>query len=384
MTQPSARTVLVNAGPWIEVPPVAYGGIENVIATLVPALRSAGSRVVVATVGSSTLDADDHIVTFPTGRFEELARPYNEVVGIAHTHMQRLTAALARRGDIDVVHDHLEVVGPSVLAAFGRELPPTLHTLHWDTHRHRDFYESFNGRGRVWLNGVSRAQLVRGGANVLAQSLGHVHLAAPAVADAAVSQRADYLLVLGRICALKGQDVAARLGRRLAIPVVLAGPVASAAGPEELARGLSDPASPLHRDNDVRFFREEVEPLLHDGVRWVGSVGGEEKEDLLRRAAALLMPIRWAEPGATAVIEALAAGTPVVGHRLGALPELIDEGSTGWLADHADQLDDVCGRLDELDPDACLRAAKTRFTPARMAADYLDLYEQCLARSASA
>lgn len=381
MTQPSVRTVLVNAGPWIEVPPPAYGGIENVIATLVPALRTTGVRVVVATVGTSALEADDHIVTFPTGRFGELARPYNEVVGIAHTHMQRLTAALADRDDIDVVHDHLEVVGPAVLAAFGRELPPTLHTLHWDTHRHREFYESFDGRGRVWLNGVSRAQLVRGGPNVLDQSLGHVHLATSAVAERPVARRGDYLLVLGRICALKGQDVAVRLGRRLGIPVVVAGPVASASGPQELARGLSDPASPLHRNHDVRFFREEVEPHLCDGVRWVGSVGSEAKEDLLRRASALLMPIRWAEPGATAVVEALAAGTPVVGTGLGALPELIDQGSTGWLADDPGQLDALCSRLGELDPDACLRAAKARFTPARMAADYLDLYDQCLARS---
>jgi glycosyltransferase involved in cell wall biosynthesis len=381
LTQPSVRTVLVNAGPWIEVPPAAYGGIENVIATLVPALRTAGVRVVVATVGSSSLEADDHIATFPTGRFGELARPYNEAAGIAHTHMQRLTVALAGRDDIDVIHDHLEVVGPAVLAAFGREMPPTLHTLHWDTHRHREFYDAFDGRGRVWLNGVSRAQLDRGGPNVLAQSLGHVHLAAPAVADHPVLRRGDYLLVLGRVCALKGQDVAVRLGRRLGVPVVLAGPVASATKPDDLARALSDPASPLHRNNDVRFFREEVEPHLDGGVRWVGSVGGEEKVDLLRRATALLMPIRWAEPGATAVVEALAVGTPVVGMGLGALPELIDEGSTGWLADTPDQLDALCGRINELDPSACVRSAKARFTPARMAADYLDLYEQCLVRS---
>jgi glycosyltransferase involved in cell wall biosynthesis len=81
------------------------------------------------------------------------------------------------------------------------------------------------------------------------------------------------------------------------------------------------------------------------------------------------------------VVEALAAGTPVVGTGLGALPELIDQGSTGWLADDPGQLDALCSRLGELDPDACLRAAKARFTPARMAADYLDLYDQCLARS---
>ena len=74
-------TVLVNAGPWLSVPPPGYGGIENVLAALVPELRKRGVRVVLATVGSSTLPVDEQIDVFPDGRFADLQRPYNRVCG---------------------------------------------------------------------------------------------------------------------------------------------------------------------------------------------------------------------------------------------------------------------------------------------------------------
>jgi len=101
------RTVLVNAGPWLPVPPCGYGGIENVIATLVPELRRLGVRVVLATVGASTLPADERLAIFPDGQFAALQRPYNQVSGIAHAHLHAVVRALRSRDDIEVVHDHV-------------------------------------------------------------------------------------------------------------------------------------------------------------------------------------------------------------------------------------------------------------------------------------
>ena len=80
-------TVLVNAGPWLPVPPHGYGGIENVIATLVPELRRLGVRVVLATVGTSGLPVDERITVFPDGQFATLQRPYNQVMGLAQAHL---------------------------------------------------------------------------------------------------------------------------------------------------------------------------------------------------------------------------------------------------------------------------------------------------------
>jgi glycosyltransferase involved in cell wall biosynthesis len=376
------RTVLVNAGPWLGVPPAGYGGIENVVATLVPALRAHGHRVVLATVGESTLEADDYLRTFERGQFAHIARPYNRTSGIAQAHMHQVVRALRRRDDVDVVHDHLEVVGPATLAAMGTAAPPSLHTLHWDLLRHPDFYAVFDGGGRVFVNGVSTSQLERGHPNLRAQAVGAVPLATPIPAEPPARERAEHALVLGRITPGKGQDTAARVCRKLGHPLVLAGPVASAAGPAELDAALADPAHPLHRDDDVRFFIEEVRPHL-DGetVRWVGTVGGATKTRLLRTARALLMPIRWAEPGATVVAEALAAGTPVVGTRFGVLPSLVDHGETGWLADSEAELAELLARAGEIEPARCRAVAEERYSPARMASSYAELYEDVIARA---
>ena len=117
-------TVLVNAGPWLSVPPPGYGGIENVLAALVPELRRRGVRVVLATVGSSTLPVDEQISTFPDGRFADLQRPHNQVMGIAAAHLHHVVRELRRRDDIVLVHDHQEALRAHGALGARPGLPP--------------------------------------------------------------------------------------------------------------------------------------------------------------------------------------------------------------------------------------------------------------------
>lgn len=375
---PQALTVLMNAGPWLPVPPPDYGGIENVVATLVPELRARGHRVVLASVGESGLAADEHLSVFPTGQFGSITGPYNQMMGIAHAHMRAVLERLAE-GDIDLVHDHLEVVGPAILAAAGDAVPPALQTLHWDLAKHPDFYGGFDGAGRIFFAGVSASQLARAHPTLRRQALGAVPLATP-LPDHPVVPSAGHLLTLGRLTAVKGYDLAARAARRLGVELVLAGPVAGFGDRASLDAALADPADPARGLGDVRYFRGEVEPHL-DGstVRWIGSVGGEAKAELLRTARAVLFPLRWDEPGGTAVVEALAAGVPVVAMRRGVLPELVEHGVTGWLADDEEEFVGFLSRVDELDRDACREVAVRRFSPAAMAARYEMLYRRVLA-----
>ncbi len=376
-------TVLVNAGPWLPVPPPGYGGIETVVAMLVPELRALGLRVVLASVGGSTLEADGHVTTLPHGHLPRVAAPYNQVAGVAHAHMGAVVAALRDDSSVDLVHDHLEVVGPAVLAAMGTDAPPTLQTLHWDLRKHPEFYETFDGRGRVFFAGVSRSQVDRAPANLRDQVLDAVPLAV-APAEPLGVPRGDYALVLARITVDKAQDVAAVVCRRVGHPLVLAGPVAGINDPGELSARLADPADPVQSHPDAAYWRDRVAPLVDgDLVRWVGGVAGADKERWLQGARALLTPVRWDEPGATAVVEALDRGVPVVGTRRGVLPDLVREGVNGFLADGEAGLAEALSRVDEIDADAC-RASVAGWTPAAMAGRYVELYADVIERAKAA
>jgi glycosyltransferase involved in cell wall biosynthesis len=369
----------MNCGPWLSVPPPGYGGIENVIAALVPELRRRGVRVVLVSVGDSTLEADEHVSVFRTGQFAHLQRPYNQVMGIAAAHLSGLVSELRGRDDVVLVHDHQEAFGLTVLGALGPDMPPVLHTLHWDLRKHPELYGNVRGDGRLRVNGVSFAQLTTAPAALRAISIGHVHLATPLAVQAdrrPAATKAGHLVVLGRITPYKGQDVAARIAHRLGRTLVLAGPVGPCHTPAELA--AADDSNP-----DVRYWRESVQPLV-DGrqVQWVGTVLGEERDTLVATADATLFPIDWEEPGGTAVTESLALGTPVVGYGRGCLPELVESGRTGVLVSPGDEdaLAAAVTAASDVDPQECRREAARRFTPARMAEKYLRLYSRILDR----
>jgi glycosyltransferase involved in cell wall biosynthesis len=367
--------VLMNAGPWLPVPPLGYGGIENVIATLVPELRRLGVEVVLATVGESTLAVDERLSVFGTGQFGLLQRPYNQVCGIVPAHLHAVRRRLAE-GDIDLVHDHVEAAGLATLAALGPGSPPGLHTLHWDLAKHPELYGTFDGGDRVRVNGVSANQLTHAPAALRAHAVGHVHLATP-LADGAdlrgPAGKEDYAVVLGRINPGKGQDLAARLAHRAGFDLVLAGPVGPYHRPQDLAA-----AGPAAAQNpDVRFWQEQVAPHVDgDRVRWVGTVTGQDRDDLVARARAALFPLRWEEPGGTAVVESLALGTPVIGIARGCLPELVEHGRTGLLTADEEELGDLVAAAGTIAEGACREEAARRFTPAVMASCYLRLYER--------
>jgi glycosyltransferase involved in cell wall biosynthesis len=372
------RTVLMNAGPWLPVPPDGYGGIENVVAALVPELRSLGIRVLLATVARSTLPADERLTSFPDGQFEVLQRPYNQVSGVAHAHLQTVLRALRDRDDIDLVHDHVEVVGLAVLsaAALAPTTPAVLHTLHWDLSKHADFYSDLDAGPRVRVNGVSASQLHRAPEALRRHSLGHVHLATPLAVGAdrrPPAEKGGHAVVMGRITPGKGQHLAARLAHECGFDLVLAGPV----GPHRRPADLAAAGSAAAANPDVRYWEDEVRPLV-DGirVRWIGTVGSQERNTLVASARVSLFPLQWEEPGGTAVIETLALGTPAVGLSRGCLPELVEHGRTGWLAKSPDDLAALVQAAGRIDPRECREQAARRFTPAVMAARYAELYEQ--------
>jgi glycosyltransferase involved in cell wall biosynthesis len=132
---------------------------------------------------------------------------------------------------------------------------------------------------------------------------------------------------------------------------------------------------------DERYFAEQVRPHVDgDRVVFLGSVGPDQRAEVLGAAAVLVHPIAFDEPFGLSVVEAMACGTPVVAFRRGSMPEVIDEGVTGYLADDLDSAVDAVSAAARLDRARVSARARERFSASRMVSDYLRVYERLLSR----
>jgi glycosyltransferase involved in cell wall biosynthesis len=132
------------------------------------------------------------------------------------------------------------------------------------------------------------------------------------------------------------------------------------------------------------YYRQTIEPLLHESrsfVEFVGEVGGRDKDDFLGKASALLFPIDWPEPFGLVMIEALACGTPVIAWRNGSVPEVIDDGVTGFVVDSIEAAVEAVGKIEWLDRAQCRKTFEQRFDAGRMADDYLQVYRRLVLAS---
>lgn len=134
--------------------------------------------------------------------------------------------------------------------------------------------------------------------------------------------------------------------------------------------------------HEIAFFEEAVEPRLGPDVEWLGEVDEETKQDLLARARALLFPIRWDEPFGLVMIEAMAAGTPVLAFRRGSVPEVVADGVTGVIGDGPEELVEAIASVPDFDPQACRDHVRHRFSTDSMIDRYESLFSG-LARQAS-
>jgi glycosyltransferase involved in cell wall biosynthesis len=175
--------------------------------------------------------------------------------------------------------------------------------------------------------------------------------------------KSDYVFMLGRICPEKGFETALDAARRAGLPSVLAGRVFPYQAHE-------------------RYFHSEIVPRLGAHARYVGAVGPEARARWLAQARAVLITSRVPETSSLVAMEALASGTPVIGLHVGALPEIIEHGVTGFLARDFDEFVSALGRLNELSPSRCREAAERRFSSRQMTERYLALYAE-LARTRS-
>jgi glycosyltransferase involved in cell wall biosynthesis len=353
MSEDSPLHIAQLAPPWIPIPPPGYGGIEVVLALLCDAQVDRGHDVELFCAPGSSSKAKVHPV---------LDRPHPEFIErslFEADHVARAFAAIdsaaADGHPFDVVHDHC---GYTPLAMADRIDTPLVHTVHGPFDEDTKPYYAVHGRkGAVVC--ISHAQA--GLAPPETPVAGVVHNPIDVDSWPIGYEKQDWLLWLGRFVPEKGPQRAIRVARKTGRPLVLAGTV-----------------QPRHE----RFFAEEIRPHI-DGetVRFVGEVGGARKQRLFADAFAFLMPIWWPEPFGMVIVEALAAGTPVLAFRQGAAPEIVEHGKSGFLVEDEDEMAAMVDKAGQLDPTDCRRSAE-RFSPDRVAAGYEHVYRAAVSAGA--
>jgi glycosyltransferase involved in cell wall biosynthesis len=250
--------------------------------------------------------------------------------------------------EVDLIHDHT-LLGP-VVALSRRRRPPVVSTIHSAfTPDTRTAHRA--SAGRVPLICISNSQ--RSGAPEIpvAAVIHHgidVEDFPPGDGDG------GYLVFLGRMSPDKGVHRAIAVARAARVPLKI--------------------AAKMHEADERRYYETEIAPLLGDGVEYVGEVDVAGRLDLLRGATALLNPIQWPEPFGLVMIEALASGTPVIAQAIGSCPEIVEDGTTGFLCEDEDEMVEAVRRLGTIARGACRAAAVHRFSTQRMVAEHVDVY----------
>lgn len=352
-----SRTVLNVAYPFAPVGPGAVGGSEQVLSALDTAITARGDQsVVVACEGSKAAGTLYQVPLPAAASLTDSDRVW------VHKRFQAAIDRAIGAHPVDVIHMHgLDFASYTLPRGI-----PVIATLHLPVAWYGA--DLFNPTARqAYLCCVSQNQR-----ETCPDELGPVTVIENGVNipnSAPSNEREDFALVLGRICPEKNAHEALEAGTLAGMPVQLAGQVFP---------------YPDHQ----RYFEEKIQPLLHDHKghvqhRFLGPVEPAERTRLLGRAKCLLHPTIAPETSSLVAMEALAAGTPVIAYRSGALPDIVTDAVTGFLVDSPASMAEAIGRVHLLSPAVCRAEAERRFNRTRMIEQYLELYEDLTAEFAA-
>jgi glycosyltransferase involved in cell wall biosynthesis len=322
------------------VPPRHYGPWEQFASLLTEGLVRRGVHVTLFASGDSLTTARLSS-TAPRG-WEEDPDAEPKVSECLH-----ISALFERAGEFDLIHNSFDFLPLTYSALVSTPVVTTIHGF--SSERIVSVYEKYNDvGGYIAISDADRHPRLT--------YLATIHHGIDTDTFSATYESGGYLLFFGRIHPHKGTAEAIEVARQTGLPLVIAGII-----------------------QDRRYFEEEVAPHV-DGrrVRYLGAVGSDRRPAILGGAVALLHLINFAEPFGFSVIEAMAAGTPVVAFRRGSMPELVDEGLTGFLVDDVEQAVAAAARAGGLDRALIRRHTVARFGQDRMTDDYLTAYATLL------
>jgi glycosyltransferase involved in cell wall biosynthesis len=328
----------------VSVPPQKYGGTELIVSLLTEELVRRGHEITLYAPGDSKTSA-------------KLKSYYPRALGFGsdtpEMHLAAASFAIQDAEEFDVIHNHAGIWG---LKAAQKMKTPLLTTLHNDLMlRGSKEFEEFKETGH--FAAISKNQKERlSGLNFA----GVVYNAIEVDKYPFLEKKGDYLLFFGNLIHEKGVDIALRAAQDLKLKLIMSGKV----NPGE----------------QKEFFEKNIAPKI-DGKEVVlyDLVDPKTKEDLLAKAKCLFFPVIWNEPFGLAMLEAMACGTPVVALRHGSVPEVINDGVTGYVVDTYPELLEAVKKVENISPQACRQHVIENFSVAKMADGYESLYKKILA-----
>jgi glycosyltransferase involved in cell wall biosynthesis len=328
-------------------PPQFYGGTERVVSYLTEELVRQGHEVTLFASGDSQTDA---ILRAPCERALRLDPQCQDPLVYHFISLNRV----ARSADaFDIIHFHTDYLHfPLFVQRWGK----TLTTLHGrlDLPDLPPIMREFAMMPLVSISHAQRAPVP------WANWYGTVHHGLPTSLYAPGRSDGGYLAYLGRICPEKRPDWAIEIAHRAGVPLTIAAKIDKV---------------------DRSYYKTRIKPLLKDPlIEFIGEIGDSEKGAFLGDAMALLCPIEWPEPFGLVLVEAMANGTPVIAFGRGSVPELIDQGITGFIVDSVNEAAAAIPLAKALDRGAIRRRFEERFSVERMARDYVALYDEVLRR----
>lgn len=331
------------------VPPKKYGGTERVIYALTEELVKMGHDVTLFASGDSQTSAK-LVSVYPVAlRYAGL----EDLYGYNSWSILNNGLVYSMQDQFDIIHDHNPLMG---LPTANIAKVPVVTTWHGPfDDQVTPLFEAFNN---PFIVGISNSQAKP----VRKLNLAGVVYNGLIMDDYPFSDTHDnYLLFVGRISHEKGIhhaiDAAVKLKQKLII------------------------AAKLDKDVPVnqKYYRDEIEPRLKKHakyVTWIGEVDEQERNKLMSRAKAFLHPVTWPEPFGLTLIESMACGTPVVAFGLGSIPEIIQDGKTGFVVKNVDEMVEAVKKIDQIDRAACRRYSISNYGARRMAEGYLEIYKK--------
>lgn len=327
------------------VPPKLYGGTERVVSYLTEELVRQGHEVTLFASGDSVTGARLVPMCPESLRLDATCKDQ-----LAH-HILMLEQVFAEKENFDIVHFHIDYLHFPLSRCHGIVNVTTLHGR-LDMSDLLPLYRIFSDMPVISISAAQREPLP------FINWQGTVYHGLPEKQFRFHEKSEDYLVFLGRVSPEKGLDEAIEIAKRAGKKLKVAAKVDRA---------------------DVDYFEKTIRSQLNDPrIEFLGEVGYPHKGELLGNAAALVFPINWPEPFGLVMIEAMACGTPVIAYPCGSVPEVLQDGITGFVVTDAEAAAKAVARIPEIDRAGCRRVFEERFSAQRMTNDYLAIYQRLI------